>query len=68
MAPFPESSPPDLPGGTPTPGGVGGAAGTRSPALKSESLFKGAAELQIDHGGVIYRLRQTSLGKLILTK
>jgi len=68
MAPLPESSPPDLPGGTPTPGGVGGAMGTPSPALKSECLFKGAAELQIDHGGVIYRLRQTSLGKLILTK
>ncbi len=67
MAPLPESSPPDFPGGTPTPGGVGGATGV-PPALNSASLFKGAAELQIDHGGVIYRLRQTSLGKLILTK
>jgi hemin uptake protein HemP len=57
-----------LPGGTPAPGGIVGPTGTPSPAIKSESLFKGAAELQIDHGGVIYRLRQTSLGKLILTK
>ena len=37
-------------------------------AVKSEALFDGAAELLIDHRGVMYRLRQTSLGKLILTK
>jgi hemin uptake protein HemP len=36
--------------------------------VKSESLFGGAIELLIDHRGVVYRLRQTSLGKLILTK
>jgi hemin uptake protein HemP len=34
----------------------------------SEQLFGGAVELEIDHHGVVYRLRQTSLGKLILTK
>jgi hemin uptake protein HemP len=44
------------------------AAHTRLPAVKSEALFGDAAELQIDHRGVVYRLRQTSLGKLILTK
>lgn len=34
----------------------------------SESLFGGALELVIEHRGAEYRLRQTSLGKLILTK
>jgi hemin uptake protein HemP len=68
MAPLSENSPPGLPGDTPAPAGVGRATSTPSPAVKSETLFKGAAELQIDHGGVMYRLRQTSLGKLILTK
>jgi hemin uptake protein HemP len=43
-------------------------AGVRLPPLKSEALFDGAAEVLIDHRGVVYRLRQTSLGKLILTK
>ena len=43
------------------------APGTR-PAVKSESLFEGATELVIDHHGILYRLRLTSLGKLILTK
>ena len=36
--------------------------------IRSEALFRGAAELQIEHRGSLYRLRQTSLGKLILTK
>lgn len=36
--------------------------------LSSQVLFAGAAEVEIDHHGVLYRLRQTSLGKLILTK
>lgn len=36
--------------------------------VTSDTLFGGAAEVQIDHRGVLYRLRQTSLGKLILTK
>ena len=36
--------------------------------LTSEQLFAGFPELQIAHGDAIYRLRQTSLGKLILTK
>jgi hemin uptake protein HemP len=38
------------------------------PPIKSEALFCGAAELQIEHRGSLYRLRQTALGKLILTK
>ena len=49
---------------------------TREPAPKpaqpqrisSEQLFHGAQEVQIEHRGALYRLQQTSLGKLILTK
>lgn len=36
--------------------------------LSSEQLLGGAGEIEIDHAGVLYRLRVTSLGKLILTK
>jgi len=39
------------------------------PRVSSDQLFAGGAvELQIDHRGVLYRLKQTALGKLILTK
>jgi hemin uptake protein HemP len=37
-------------------------------AIASESLFAGATEVQILHRGSLYRLKQTALGKLILTK
>ena len=36
--------------------------------LSSQMLFAGANEVEIEHKGALYRLRQTSLGKLILTK
>jgi hemin uptake protein HemP len=36
--------------------------------IDSTALFAGAVEIQIDHRGTLYRLRQTALGKLILTK
>lgn len=36
--------------------------------LTSEQLFDGLTEIEIQHGDAIYRLRRTSLGKLILTK
>jgi hemin uptake protein HemP len=36
--------------------------------LDSRTLFSGAQEVEIVHNGAVYRLRQTSLGKLILTK
>ncbi|MES2584495.1 MAG: hemin uptake protein HemP [Pseudomonadota bacterium] len=36
--------------------------------VSSQSLFSGAHEVEIEHHGAVYRLRQTSLGKLILTK
>ena len=36
--------------------------------ISSERLFAGAREIHIEHRGAVYRLQQTSLGKLILTK
>ena len=36
--------------------------------LRSQELFAGANQVEIEHGESIYRLRITSLGKLILTK
>lgn len=45
-----------------------GRSGARVPQFSSEQLFAGAAEVLIEHRGAIYRLKQTSLGKLILTK
>jgi len=38
------------------------------PRLPSHAIFAGAQEVEIEHNGAVYRLRQTSLGKLILTK
>ncbi len=45
---------------TPAPGSVN--------RLSSQAVFAGAREVEIDHNGAVYRLRQTALGKLILTK
>ncbi|MBW8756868.1 MAG: hemin uptake protein HemP [Burkholderiales bacterium] len=42
--------------------------GPRVRLIASAQLFAGFPEVQITHGDAIYRLRQTSLGKLILTK
>jgi hemin uptake protein HemP len=36
--------------------------------LCSDQLFAGLVEVEIEHGPFVYRLRRTSLGKLILTK
>ena len=36
--------------------------------LNSDALLAGMNEIEIEHGASIYRLRITSLGKLILTK
>lgn len=63
MHPTAAASPPKTPGHSPS-----GTSAPRPTALKSEALFEGASEVLIDHRGVIYRLRLTSLGKLILTK
>ncbi len=64
---MPHSADPSL-SKTPGRGQAGAAVNAQPTAVKSEALFDGAPELLIDHRGVLYRLRQTSLGKLILTK
>jgi hemin uptake protein HemP len=56
--PAPKCEPPDALAG----------AGPRTVLVTSKQLFAGAAEVQIEHRGERYRLKQTSLGKLILTK
>ena len=40
----------------------------RREPIDSDALFAGAREVQIVHGGAVYLLKQTALGKLILTK
>jgi hemin uptake protein HemP len=42
--------------------------GRTAQRITSQQLFAGAVEVHIDHFGAIYRLKQTALGKLILTK
>jgi hemin uptake protein HemP len=56
---------------SPAPAAV--AAATAPPAaprrIRSDALFEGpAVEIEIEHQQQVYRLRRTSLGKLILTK
>lgn len=58
-----------------TPTGPGASAGSPqsppAPTLRrwrSAELFGRAQEIEIEHGPAVYRLRMTSLGKLILTK
>ena len=46
--------------------GSGQGAGVRR--VPSRTLFQRDREVEIDHNGAIYRLRQTAMGKLILTK
>jgi hemin uptake protein HemP len=36
--------------------------------ISSRELLAGAVEVEIEHEAQVYRLRQTALGKLILTK
>jgi hemin uptake protein HemP len=43
-------------------------ADTPTRRLSSAELLGSARELEISHGDALYRLRLTSLGKLILTK
>jgi hemin uptake protein HemP len=43
-------------------------AACKSRRWRSAELLGGGHEVEIEHGQVVYRLRQTSLGKLILTK
>ena len=48
------------------PAGENARSGVRE--VSSEDLLRGAKELLIRHGDVLYRLRSTRNGKLILTK
>ncbi len=67
-------NPDDTPAGAAAAPAVPAAAAPRPAApsttvkISSEKLFAGALEVQIDHHGALYRLKKTSLGKLILTK
>lgn len=36
--------------------------------MVSDDIFGNHHEIEIEHNGALYRLRKTSLGKLILTK
>jgi len=58
------STPPPKPALPPPPA----SRATATVRIDSRQLFAGATEVQIDHFGAIYRLKQTALGKLILTK
>ena len=63
------AGPPSKPASLPTPGaGSAASHGSAVRRLASDAVFAGAAEVLICHHGVDYRLRQTTLGKLILTK
>ncbi|MBZ8141120.1 hypothetical protein CLD22_14555 [Rubrivivax gelatinosus] len=44
------------------------AAAGRRPRWDSAALFAGSDEIEIVHGDALYRMRITSMGKLILTK
>jgi hemin uptake protein HemP len=50
---------PEAPGGTPD---------LPVDVVKAEKLFRGKREVQIEHEGVVYRLRITRRNKLILQK
>lgn len=48
--------------------GAGRAGQVSVPVLQSKALLQGCTEIGIEHEGVLYRLRHTRQGKLILTK
>jgi hemin uptake protein HemP len=57
-----------VPGTAPTSAEGPRCAAARHVPWSSQQLFAGRTEIEITHGEHVYRLRQTSLGKLILTK
>lgn len=61
-------APPGTPGAVPRLCDLVPATRNAPSAWTSEQLFAGRTEIEIVHGTAVYRLRQTSLGKLILTK
>lgn len=68
--PHPHTAPP--PNGSPQrqlpPATQPGAHRSPVPRVSSAALFADAQEVEIAHGRAVYRLRITSLGRLILTK
>ena len=66
--PVPPSSPPKPQAPSEGPSGAEGGGTASSPRYASEAIFGNATEVLIEHHGALYRLRRTSLGKLILTK
>lgn len=58
------SAPPTPPLGTVRPAPVSPAA----PSVPSAALLQGHTVVHIEHNGALYQLRNTRLGKLILTK
>lgn len=67
--PMPFTPAPDPEPAAASPGRI--RAGHGAPAqrrLDSRELLGAAQEVEIEHAGSVYRLRQTALGKLILTK
>lgn len=54
-------------GGTDAPASATGSQSQRR-QIRSDELFSGQREVLIEHAGEVYSLRQTSKGKLILTK
>ena len=59
------TKPPETRAATP---GKDGAASRARRVITSEELLAGAREVDIRHADEVYTLRQTSKGKLILTK
>ena len=55
-----------MPASPPGPRGLGPIQGP--PRWRSTDLLGSAQEVEIEHGQAVYRLKVTSLGKLILTK
>ena len=68
--PLPGPRPLDERAGAPAPGASEAPARRSTPPrrLTSTQLLDGANEVEIEHRGAMYRLRLTSLDKLILTK
>jgi hemin uptake protein HemP len=66
--PRPEERMPRPPCVRPTGPAAAGARPAERRRIESQALFDGRVEIEIEHFEQVYRLRQTSLGKLILTK
>ncbi|HEY6132987.1 MAG TPA: hemin uptake protein HemP [Rubrivivax sp.] len=67
-APSPHSGPAQKSAATEPLRGPGPRAMCTGRRLRSTDLFGSQQEVEIEHGPAVYRLRLTSLGKLILTK